>query len=368
MQNRRNKANANGNGNGNGKPRAKNNGRNRRSRFGNPTTIQAVQMGIQNAQANVRPVNQQVSVLKGSDFLTTITVLPAPTTAQRVLKELFISPSYFPGTRLTQMSQLWERYRFTSFRLRYVPAVPTTLACQLIVYFDTDPLDDPADALDPEVLVRQAVAHTGAQQWNFNLAKVIPLPIRADDQLYYTGDIKTNERFSLQAKAYVLQVTDPLNFNGDALTDDTVSGSLYIDWVCKFQLPQINPAGYALRSTALIKDVVESGVTIPDLADGSNEVELTGFKPLKTYLGMFAKMTDNSAITSSVYAQPRLSLRELFAVGTYRMRTAFIQAASTTDTHCYATSDAKGVLRFWVYATAETTTTAALEAFFYEAS
>ena len=199
---------------------------------------------IMNVNGNSRPVRNSTQSMAGSDFLSIVGVRAAPTPAQRILNVLDISPSMFPGTRLTQLSQLYERYRFTSFRLRYVPAVPTTIACQLLVYLDTDPSDDPSSTPTAETLIRQATAHTGSQQWNFNVPKLIPLPMRADKQLYYTGDTKINPRFNMQARAYVIQVTDPVNFNGESIVSTLQAGSLYIDWVCLFQTPQINPAGF----------------------------------------------------------------------------------------------------------------------------
>jgi hypothetical protein len=178
----------------------------------------------------------------GSDFLGPLTVRSSPnSTADRILLSNSISPSAFPGTRLTQMSNLWERYRFRKFRLRWVPAVPKTIACQLIVYQDTDPLDDPTIIPDADALVRQATAQAGSQQFNFINPMSIDLARRSDDQLYYTGADKQNERFNRQGNFYVIQVTDPLNFNGEAITSDIMAGSLYVDWVCEFQIAQINP-------------------------------------------------------------------------------------------------------------------------------
>lgn len=189
-------------------------------------------------------MNNAISTIRGSDFLTTVTVRANPTRTQRILENIQVSPSAFPGTRLTQLSQLYERYRFTSFALRWVPAIPTTLACQLLLYVDTDPLDDPEDAATVDVLIRQATAQTGSQQWNFHVPKRILMALRADDQMYYTGDTKLNPRFSLMGRAYLIQVTNPINFNGESILTDFEAGSLYIDWVCRFQTPQINPAGY----------------------------------------------------------------------------------------------------------------------------
>lgn len=199
--------------------------------------------GLSNRGRLVRPMITKPFIESGSDFLGTVTIRANPTTSERILIADSISPSAFSGTRLTQLSQLWERYRFRKFRLRWVPAVPKTIACQLIIYQDTDPLDDPSIITDPNALIRQATAQTGSQQFNFINACAIDLAQRSDrSKLYYTGADKQNERFTRQGNFYVIQVTDPINFNGDAITTDIMSGSLYVDWTCEFQIAQINPS------------------------------------------------------------------------------------------------------------------------------
>jgi hypothetical protein len=233
------------------RPRTRKNGnkpkpRNQRNNRTNVTSRQKMQVGSSgwNQRGSIhRPLIQKKFIEAGSDFLGPVTVRASPaTTAERVLLAKSISPSAFPGTRLTQLSNLWERYRFRKFRLRWVPAVPKSVACQLVVYQDTDPLDDPTTITDPDALVRQATAQAGSQQFNFINPMSIELARRADDQLYYTGEDKANERFSRQGNFYVIQVTDPLNFNGEPLQADIMSGSMYVDWICEFQIAQINPS------------------------------------------------------------------------------------------------------------------------------
>lgn len=205
--------------------------------------------GLSNRGAIRRPNINQKFFERGSDFLGPLTVKAGAniaSAADRILLANNISPSAYPGTRLTQLAPLWERYRFRRFKLRWVPAVPKTIACQLIVYQDTDPLDDPSTITNAESLVRQATAQTGSQQFNFINPMSIELAQRADDQLYYTGNDKQNERFSRQGNFYVVQVTDPLDLNGVALTGDIMAGSLYVDWECEFQIAQINPTAAAV--------------------------------------------------------------------------------------------------------------------------
>lgn len=289
-------------------------------------------------------------MLQGSDFFGNLTVLPAPTTEQRILRTIFVSPSFFPGTRITELSNLWERYRFTSFRLRYVPAVPTTLACQLVMYFDTDPSDDPTGAASSEELVRQAIAHTGAQQWNFNMPKVTQLPQRSDDEMYYTGEVKQNVRFSLQAKAYIIQITDPLNFNGAPITDDVIAGSLFVDWKVKLQLPQINPSAFALKN-ATFDAIIYSGSTL-----GTTPVisQLTGLDPLRRYLLTPKQATGISSSSVTAYAQVKTEQREDFA-GTATNRLVWTSGASQSPAGsiAYARSNENGVITFYVYASVD---------------
>ena len=242
-------ANGNGKGQRRSKPKAKPRRNGTNGNAMRPT--RQSRAGVANNNGNSRPVQNRVTSLSGSDFLTTIEVRPDPTTAERVLKIFPISPSAYPGTRLTQMSQLWEFFRFSKFHVRYVPAVPTTLACQLVLYLDLDPSDDPLTITDADALIRQAVAQTGSQQWNFHAGRTIPLAMRADRQYYFTGLDKQNIRFSQQGAAYLIQVTNPINFNGETIAAPLEAGSLFIDWTVQFSTPQINPAAAISSSTPI---------------------------------------------------------------------------------------------------------------------
>lgn len=231
----------NGNGNGGGKQKKKNGG----SRVTNTVRQNNVSLPMQIVSNNQRALNNSFTRLSGSDFIGAITVKPQTMldlgASQRVLSVVPITPSGFVGTRLTALSNLWERYRFISCKIRYVPAIPTTLGCQLCFYIDTDPNDDPSGIADGNALIRQAIAQTGAQQWNFATPKIIPLALRKDDQLYYTGNDKTNQRFNRQGTGYMIQITGPVAFDGSPITTELQAGSLFIDWDVMFQTAQINP-------------------------------------------------------------------------------------------------------------------------------
>jgi hypothetical protein len=292
--NQRKKNGGNGNGNGNGRKNGNGNGNGRKN--GRVNYFAGQTLGLGTNMANVRPMRNGMQTFSGSDFLTTITIKAAPTLVERVLIDADVSPSAFVGTRMTQMSQLYERYRFRSFALRWVPAIPTTLACQLLLYIDTDPQDEP-EALTADVLIRQATAQTGSQQWNFHMPKRISMAIRADDQLYYTGNTKNvnNTRFNLMGRAFLIQVTDPINFDGKPLTEDIVGGSIYIDWCCMFQTPQINPAGYLVTGGG--ETITSVPYVIEDVPGGATErlVVSSGTSTARANRSFLAVLANDSA-------------------------------------------------------------------------
>jgi len=197
---------------------------------------------IQNQTAIRRKIIDKCDCLEGSDYLSDFEVGPATTVIDSIKLNKLITPSDFLGTRVTSLSNLWERYRVRKFNIRYVPAVPTTVACQLLAYQDTDPLDDPTQVSSIAALVRQGMAQSGSRLFNFNRGISIPLSQRCDDQFYYTGLAKQNLRFNAQGKFYLVQVTNPVDLNGKAIATDLVAGSLFVDWEIEFNTPQINPS------------------------------------------------------------------------------------------------------------------------------
>jgi hypothetical protein len=273
-------------------PRRRRNGNNN-NRTTQKQTFQTGTGGFYNNASIRRPLIEKKFVEAGSDFLTPLTVLATTTTVgSKILVSGSISPSAFPGTRLTQLSNLWERYRFRKFRLRWVPAVPKSIACQLIVYQDTDPLDDPTTITSTDALIRQATSQAGSQQFNFINPMSIDLARRSDDQLYYTGSDKHNERFNRQGNYYIIQVTDPLDFNGKPLAEDIMAGSLYVDWVCEFQIAQINPSAFAASEPCIEPIATELTLLSGETVDSSTDIgTLTCSQPFyaslnKAHLGV----------------------------------------------------------------------------------
>lgn len=279
---------------------------------------------------NDRPVAQQESAIRssenrpvvftGSDFLQKVTLKPNSAITQpsdRILSVFEVSPSAYTGTRLTQLAALWERYRFLIFLMRYITALPTTVASQLMLYIDTDPTDDPSVIPDVDALIRQAASQAGSRQWNASQNQEIHIVQRKDDQLYYTGAVVGQSRFSLQGRAYLIQVTDPVNFNGQYVTTPLDAGTLYMDWRCLFQTPQINPS--AIVPTAQ-DSLTATAISIP-LGDGAYVDTNYGTLELSQPTALFAA----GAQTSVPYGDPLAPGSE------FKMRFTHAPADATKD-------------------------------------
>jgi hypothetical protein len=146
---------------------------------------------------------------------------------------------------------------------------------------DTDPNDDPTQVADTNAMIRMATSHAGSQQWNFNSPKTMEFCRRGDDQMYYTGFERENKRFTQMGTGYLLQVTDPLDYNGAALATAIDAGSLYIDWTCEFETPQIEPEAAQPRIiafTPVILNILTSSLMSPAT------VPVGGFEPYGTYV------------------------------------------------------------------------------------
>jgi len=189
-----------------------------------------------------RQVNNRDTVLRGSDFITSFKL--AHDTDSRVLVDELVSPSAMRQTRLFYLANLWEMYRFTKFSVRYVPALPDSVGGQIAAYIDTDPTDVVTE--EGEDLIRATNSQTGVKQWNVSQGCTLNLAKRKDDQMFYTGlipssDSGPSDRQTYQGRLYVVQMTKPMNYLGQPLTEDISAGSLYVDWEIVFRTPQLEP-------------------------------------------------------------------------------------------------------------------------------
>jgi hypothetical protein len=110
----------------------------------------------------------------------------------------------------------------------------------MVGYIDTDPLDNPS-TFSNEDIVRQAISQKGATAFNIVSPATFSYAQRADQQLYYTGVDRQNERFTRAGDLYLIQVTKATGVSGDPIQSAFDAGSLYLDWDVTFDVPQIDP-------------------------------------------------------------------------------------------------------------------------------
>lgn len=272
----------------------------------NPMGISSYTAALQVSHKMQRDSTNRRTVLDGKDFLSRVKVKGTnnlTNAASHILLKQPISVSSFLGTRVSGLSQFWERYRWLYARVRYVPAVPRSLACQLIAYIDTDPLDDASTIPDVDQLLRQATSQAGSCQWNFSEFMHIPLVIRNDDQLYYTGDDKQNVRFSQQGVLYLLQVTTPLDPFGKPIAEDLKAGTVYLDWACAFTMPQINPTFNNASSIEFDTTTIGSWEA-PTAKDQVFVTEVADLEPDRKYVIMPGMNRPASAFKQNMVVTP----------------------------------------------------------------
>lgn len=219
--------------------------------------------------------------LRGSDYLGPLSAKGTDDSSSRVLQQYLLSPHSFPGTRLETVSGLYEFYRFKKCQIRYVPAVPTTLSCQLAGYIDTDPTDTLDDIYNQTDLVRNVVANKGSREWNFYAPMALPMPMRKDDQLFFTGG-GDDLRLNTQGKVIIVQTGEILDFNGNLVKNNLKCGQLYLDWEVEFSKPQMSASHAKLAGfgTVRVMHVVDNSkrsaiVRVP--AGGSCVITGIGF-------------------------------------------------------------------------------------------
>lgn len=172
--------------------------------------------------------------IRGTDYLTNITIGASPAAAGDVLFTTVVNPKTLAIARLATMSTLFERYKFKSLKFRYAPTCPTTTAGQLLGYVDYDTYDDPTGLTGIQNLQRGA-AHYGekpTQVWEGS-DKPIFWEIKDVDPMtdLYVDSDGTDPRWTNQGRFVLLAAS--------AITATTACGNIYLDYDIEFYIPQI---------------------------------------------------------------------------------------------------------------------------------
>jgi len=185
--------------------------------------------------------------VKGTDFLTAVTIGGTAASAGDVLVSQVVNPRSLGIARLATMSQLYERYKFRSLKFRYSPVSNATINGQIIGYVDYDTYDDPTGLTGLQNL-QKAASHYGekpVQIWQGS-EKPVYWEIKDVDpmtDLYVDSDGSDN-RWTNQGRFVLLAAS--------AIAGSTPCGNIYLDYDIEFFIPQLELTplnGYASAFT-----------------------------------------------------------------------------------------------------------------------
>jgi hypothetical protein len=176
-------------------------------------------------------------VITGEDFVHTLELNPTPNSRNfsgAVLFPQYMNPWRIPGSRLTQFANLFQRFKFRKFNIRYIPAVPATVAGQIIMCIDTDATWTPVG--DTQDVVRMMMAHKDRVMFHVfdNARCVTPSTSKPEYMCDAQGqDIRVNN----QGVFWAVLVTQVVKQDGGDWTNAV--GSFVLDWEIEFTAARI---------------------------------------------------------------------------------------------------------------------------------
>lgn len=172
--------------------------------------------------------------IRGTDFLTAITIGGTSAAAGDVLVSQVVNPAQLGVSRLATMAKLYERYKFRSLKFRYAPVANAQVTGQLIGYVDYDTYDDPTGISGVQNLQR-AAAHYGekpVQVWQGS-EKPVFWEIKDVDPMtdLYVDSDGSDPRWTNQGRFVLLAAS--------AIASGTPCGNVYLDYDIEFFIPQL---------------------------------------------------------------------------------------------------------------------------------
>lgn len=168
--------------------------------------------------------------ITGCDLIGNVTIQPGQNTVGVILYETLITPYMLPGSRLSNVAPLFQKYRIKRLTFKYITAVGSSTTGQLIDFYDYDPSNQFADLEDPTSGVGNitiASAHT--RSCAFSPWQPHTLTYGSQCPWLFTNDTGEDSRLS-QAGQYVLMLAAPTTSSDDAIT----LGALYMDYDFEF--------------------------------------------------------------------------------------------------------------------------------------
>ena len=180
---------------------------------------------------------QDTCTVTGQDFVRTLQFLEGDENLNvggAIVFCQFLNPWRFPGSRLTQFANLFQKFEFKRCMIRYVPAVPATVAGQMILCWDTDPTYAPLGST--QGVIRSMMAHKNRQMFHvFDDMKVV-LPQSKSNALFC--DTRGQDlRLNNQAVMWAAMVSPVVTATGEQW--GSAVGSFVVEWDVQFRTARI---------------------------------------------------------------------------------------------------------------------------------
>lgn len=242
--------------------------KNQTKKKANPNGVKSRRQGGINPKVSVprqrqgQKTNGNSTKIFGQDFLQTLTFQDPTDEGNRnvpgaVVVHKRLNPIRFPGSRLSVFAPLFQKFRFTKFDLKYVSAVPSTTAGQMVACFDNDPTWAPTGS--PDEIVRAMMAHKNRKLFHPFDNVVMSLPKSGNVQTFYNDDTGQDIRLNNQAGIFVTIVSPVVNLNGEQWNSGV--GGFWIDWEIEFFLPRISKTGQLTFSNTCVLNTVSFSLT-----------------------------------------------------------------------------------------------------------
>jgi len=203
-----------------------------------------------NGRVITKPFMQRSVRLKGCDLLATVSVAAGSdnTFNGGPLGYADLNPLLlFPGGRLSQFAELFDKYKYNSLRIVYVPNVGTTASGAFIIAADPDVLDD-YSTYEGDSFV-QALNNT---MHNMTAPVYQTMDITVKDKKFFTDTLYCDPSSTTADGARWASPGKIWWGNAGALAAATAYGRIYVDWDITFSEPSNdsdNSAGLALIGT-----------------------------------------------------------------------------------------------------------------------
>jgi hypothetical protein len=139
---------------------------------------------------------------------------------------------------------MYEKYRFTTCMMVYVPAVASIVGGQMISYWELDPTDTFGASGDLQQDLRVALAHQNSKLHNVYDTVSVALPLRTGITDFFVERASTPSdslRWTRQATYRMIASAGLTGFLPSDV-DSMVVGSIYLRWATTFKNPQIQPS------------------------------------------------------------------------------------------------------------------------------